>query len=123
MPSKLTPFGQITRRIRLEHGEYLKDMALHLGVSPAYLSAVERGLRNAPQDWVARLQEAYHLTHDTAECIKQALMESRTYGKLDISHLTSGEKTMIESLAGQLSTFDDGERHQLQKMLDRRKGV
>jgi HTH-type transcriptional regulator, competence development regulator len=123
MSSKLTAFGRMTRKIRVEHDEYLKDMAEHLDVSPAYLSAVERGQRNAPAEWVGVLQEAYNLTHDTADCMKRALMESRTYAKLDISHLSSGDKRLIERMAEQLSGFEASEREQLQQLLNRRKAM
>ena len=38
----MTPFGERVRRLRRERGLLLKDMAAHLGVSSAYLSALER---------------------------------------------------------------------------------
>lgn len=123
MSSKLTAFGRMTRKIRVEHDEYLKDMAEHLGVSSPYLSAVERGQRNAPAEWVGVLQKAYNLTHDTADCMKRALAESRSYAKLDISHLSLGDKRIIEGISEQLSGFDASERKQLQQLLSRRKGV
>ena len=123
MSSKLTEFGRMTRKLRVEHDEYLKDMALHLGVTPAYLSAVERGQRNAPYDWVAQLQIAYGLTHDIAERLKQALSESRAYAKLDISHLSTGDRRFIELFAELLPSLGDEERKQIERLLDRRKGA
>lgn len=123
MSSKLTAFGRMTRKIRVEHDQYLKDMAEHLDVSPAYLSAVERGQRNAPDEWVSVLQNAYNLTHYTADCMKRALVESRTYAKLDISHLSSRDKRLVECIAEQLTTFEPCEREQLEQLLDRRKGT
>ena len=44
----MTPFGEKVRRLRQERGLLLKDMAAHLGVSSAYLSALERGERGKP---------------------------------------------------------------------------
>jgi transcriptional regulator with XRE-family HTH domain len=44
----MTPFGERVRRLRRERGLLLKDMAAHLGVSSAYLSALERGERGKP---------------------------------------------------------------------------
>ncbi|ESU32009.1 hypothetical protein G3A_13605 [Bacillus sp. 17376] len=110
MSSKLTEFGRMTRKLRVEHDEYLKDMAGHLGVTPAYLSAVERGQRNAPYEWVGLLQIAYGLTHDVAERLKQALAESRAYAKLDISHLSAGDRRFMELIAERLQSFDEEER-------------
>jgi transcriptional regulator with XRE-family HTH domain len=45
---RMTPFGERVRQLRRERGLMLKDMAAHLGVSSAYLSALERGERGKP---------------------------------------------------------------------------
>jgi transcriptional regulator with XRE-family HTH domain len=44
----MTPFGVRLRQIRTERGITLKQMAESLGVSPAYLSALEHGRRGRP---------------------------------------------------------------------------
>jgi transcriptional regulator with XRE-family HTH domain len=44
----MTPFGVQLRRLRAERGMRLKDMADSLGVSAAYLSALEHGRRGRP---------------------------------------------------------------------------
>ena len=38
----LTSFGKTLRKLRIDNEELLKDMALKLGVTLAYLSAVEK---------------------------------------------------------------------------------
>ncbi len=57
----ITEFGKILRKIRIDNGEILKNMAEKLGVSSAYLSAVEVGKRNIPEDWVTEIVELYEL--------------------------------------------------------------
>ena len=47
----MTPFGAKLRAMRAERGVLLKDMALDIGVSPTYLSALEHGRRGRP-NWV-----------------------------------------------------------------------
>ncbi len=44
----MTPFGVRLRQLRAERGISLKDMAESLGVSAAYLSALEHGRRGRP---------------------------------------------------------------------------
>ncbi len=44
----MTPFGVRLRQLRSERGIALKDMADSLGVSGAYLSALEHGRRGRP---------------------------------------------------------------------------
>ncbi|KHF28295.1 Helix-turn-helix domain protein [Anoxybacillus sp. BCO1] len=50
----LTEFGRFCRKLRIDNGELLKHMADKLGVTSSYLSAVENGKRNVPQDWVEK---------------------------------------------------------------------
>ena len=44
----MTPFGRRLRELREERGLSAKDMAAGLGISPAYLSALEHGRRGRP---------------------------------------------------------------------------
>jgi len=44
----MTPFGERVRALRAERGLTLQAMAEALGVSPAYLSALEHGRRGRP---------------------------------------------------------------------------
>lgn len=46
---KLTEFGKFSRKLRIDNGELLKDMAIKLNVTVSYLSAVEIGKRNIPE--------------------------------------------------------------------------
>lgn len=48
----LTDLGRLLRKIRIDHGEILKDMANRFGVTASYLSAVENGKRAVPEAWV-----------------------------------------------------------------------
>ena len=42
----ITELGKHLRKIRIDHGEILKNMADKLGVTSSFLSAVEIGKRN-----------------------------------------------------------------------------
>ncbi len=44
----MTPFGRRVRDLRAERGISLAEMAQRLGVTPAYLSALEHGRRGRP---------------------------------------------------------------------------
>ena len=55
----MTPFGQRVRALREARGMSLAQMAEGLGVSPAYLSALEHGKRGRPT--FTLIQGAIHL--------------------------------------------------------------
>ena len=44
----LTSIGKFFRKLRIDEGEILKDMAEKLGVSVSFLSAVENGKKRMP---------------------------------------------------------------------------
>lgn len=55
----MTPFGRRVRELRERRGLTLADMAAGLGVTPAYLSALEHGKRGRPT--FTLIQGAIHL--------------------------------------------------------------
>lgn len=76
------------RRLRKERGLTLKQVETHAKVSNAYISQIERGLRNPPQpDILKRLAKTYdvphrelliaagHLEEDSAETAKRRQIE------------------------------------------------
>lgn len=64
----MTPFGAKLREVREAHGVTLKTLADHLGVSSAYLSALEHGRRGRPSWWlVQRICGYFHIIWDEAE--------------------------------------------------------
>lgn len=65
-----TILGDKLRGIRIKNNQILKDMADTLGVSSAFLSAVENGKKNMPTNWIDILQNAYALSDSECEDIK-----------------------------------------------------
>lgn len=63
-----TPFGEVVRRLREERGVTQKEMAAAIGVSPAYLSALEHGKRGKPSfDFLQRVAGYFNVIWDEAE--------------------------------------------------------
>jgi transcriptional regulator with XRE-family HTH domain len=54
--------GERLRQLRLERGERLVDTAARAGVSPQYLSEVERGHKDASSEMIAAIAGALGLT-------------------------------------------------------------
>lgn len=64
----MTPFGEALRRLRERKGVSQKEMAAALGVSPAYLSALEHGRRGRPNfDFLQRVAGYFNIIWDEAE--------------------------------------------------------
>lgn len=81
----ITRFGKELRKLRIDHEEILKDMANHLGVSPAFLSAVEVGKKNIPEGWPQKIATIYKLSSDEEKSLITCAKESIRSIKLDLS--------------------------------------
>ena len=65
-----TPFAEAIRRLRQERGVTQKEMAAAIGVSPAYLSALEHGRRGMPSfDFLQRVAGYFNVIWDDAEAL------------------------------------------------------
>jgi transcriptional regulator with XRE-family HTH domain len=73
----LTAIGKELRKLRIEREERLQDMADALGISPAFLSAVEIGHKSPPDDFADRVIKAHGFKGDEAEAIVRAVDRSR----------------------------------------------
>lgn len=69
----INEFGRFMRHLRLDINENLKQMSEKLGVSSAFLSAVEVGKKQVPKDWGRRIIEIYNLSDDVADQLLNAV--------------------------------------------------
>jgi transcriptional regulator with XRE-family HTH domain len=53
----LTPLGKALRKLRIDRGWLLKDMADGAGVTPSFLSGVETGRKSAPTGLVSKISK------------------------------------------------------------------
>ena len=81
----ITPFGKALRNLRMDRGTLLKDMAQQLEVTSSYLSAVESGKRNIPENWPQVIGALYDLNDQEIKNLEVAAAASTTQIKLDLS--------------------------------------
>lgn len=99
----LTEFGQELRMIRLACGDRILDMAEKLGVSPAYISRLERGTTPLPDGIVDKLIAAYWLSPHRANQVWKALDR------------TKAQDTPSRKLDQYIVRFPDGMRDELKE--------
>lgn len=97
----MTPFGQKIRQIRRTKNVSLKEMAEGVGVSSAYLSALEHGKRGTPT-WamVQRIIAYFNIIWDEAEELQRLAEISNPRIVID----TAGLDPKATELANRLST-------------------
>lgn len=57
---KLTEFGKVVRKARLDTNTSLLEMASDLGVSSPYLSGLETGRKKITNDWVKSIYQYFN---------------------------------------------------------------
>ena len=70
-----TRLGDFLRSIRMKANISLRRMANDLGISPAFLSAVENGKKKLPDAWISLIPETYNLSTDEIEEFKDIAYE------------------------------------------------
>ncbi len=68
----LTEYGKILRHYRIDNQILLATMAKDLGLSPAYLSSIETGVRDIPVGLTEKIAQKYNFDDD----MKTALMKA-----------------------------------------------
>jgi len=82
MKDRLTQFGNKCREFRSRYDLTMGDQAKGLGFSAAYISAIERGKRPVPEDYVARLAEWMSLPSEDAHTLREIASGERTVVKV-----------------------------------------
>lgn len=113
----LTQLGKFLRKLRIDRGELLKDMADNLGMSSSMLSSIENNNRRAPGDFVSRVERAYQLTAAQAQELASAAMQSIDSVTIDMKHLSSGDQNLAFSFARRFSDLDEESKQGIMDIL------
>jgi len=116
----MTPFGEKVRQLRDERGILMKKMATDLGVSSAYLSALEHGHRGRPgTGFLQQICGYFNLIWDEAEEIKRLAQLSHPRVTVDTAGLSPQATELANVMAETIGELD---AETLQWILDEIKG-
>lgn len=117
----LTQFGKELRHIRLDRDEKLKDMAEKLGVTVAYLSAVENGKRNIPGNWIETIADVYSLDEKDVKKLERLAYDGRSAIVLNVDNATNVQRNLAYSFARKFKDLSDDDVQNLQRLFDQRR--
>ena len=110
----MTPFGEKIRALRAEKGVKQADMAAALGVSAAYLSALEHGKKGAPSwAFTQKIIQYFGLIWDDAEELKDLAHMSKPKVNIDTSGLDPRATLAANLLSRRIGRMTDRELDQL----------
>ena len=116
----MTPFGAKVRDLRKARGVSQKEMAAALGVSPAYLSALEHGRRGRPT-WAMpqKIIGYFNIIWAAAEELLRLAETSDPRAVIDTSGLTPRATELANLLAGRIAQLTPSELDQLIAIVQR----
>lgn len=116
----MTPFGERVRQLRRQRGLLMKDMAAHLGVSTAYLSALERGDRGRPT-WtlIQGVIQYFNVIWDEADELARLADLSNPRVKIDTAGCSARATLLANRLAREIQVLPEAEIEALIAVLDR----
>jgi len=118
----MTPFGDRMRKLRAERGITLKQMAESLGVSSAYLSALEHGKRGRP-GWhlIQRILAYFNIIWDEADEVVRLARISHPRISIDTSGLNPKATELANRLADEIGKLDASTLDELLATLGRKR--
>ena len=110
----MTPLGLKLRALRLRKGVSQKEMASALGVSAAYLSALEHGRRGVPT-WVLlqKIIGYFNIIWDDAEEVLRLAGRSHPRVVIDTSGLSPAATELANMLAERIGSLDARTREEM----------
>ena len=115
----MTPFGEEIRKLRSERGITQKQMAQSIGVSPAYLSALEHGHRGQPSwELLQRIIGYFNIIWDDAEELQRLAALSHPRVIIDTAGLSPEATALANGLARSIGKLGKKDIARLQSILD-----
>ena len=118
----MSPFGEKMRKLRADRAITLKQMSTAIGVSSAYLSALEHGKRGRP-GWhlIQRIIAYFNIIWDEAEEVVRLARISHPRITIDTSGLDPKATELANRLADDIGKLEPSILDEILNALDRRK--
>ncbi len=106
----MTPFGERLRALRQARGQTAKQLAAALGVTPAYLSALEHGHRGRPsRRFVELVCQHFGIIWDEAEALQAIARASHPRVVVDTAGLSPTHTALANRLAERIGALSEDE--------------
>ena len=117
----MTPFGRRIRELRAERGVTQKQMAVALGVSAAWLSALENGHRGRPSwDFIQRVIAYFNVIWDDADELAELAHISHPRVVVDTAELSADATEFANLVADRIGELNEEDLRSLIHELRRR---
>lgn len=114
-----TKFGEFMRILRVKNHEVMGDTAKLFGVKIPFVSAVENGKRNVPEEWVSILIEKYCLSSEEQKELIDAVEHSKTQMKINLTGANFTQRKLAVQFQRSFENLDDDTATAIMELLNR----
>lgn len=112
-----TKFGEFMRMQRIKHHEVMGDIAKYLGVKMPFVSAVENGKRNVPEEWYELLVLHYDLSSIEQQELRKSMEDSKTQAKINLVTATQCQRQLALQFQRSFEKLDDDTVNEILEIL------
>ncbi len=116
---KLTPFGKLVRKLRIDRSLLLKEMANGVGMSSAWLSGVETGRKPIPAGLVEKVANFFDLDKSGRAELAEAAENSRR--DQSIKNVAVDRRDVAAALARRFNELDEGDLAKIRELLTKKR--
>lgn len=119
----LTPLGKTIRKLRIDNGLLLKDMAEGIKVTSAYLSAVETGKKSANRKLLSDIEnflDRMSINFDSIE-LEKAFIETQEEFSVPLVNFNAQRLEAAVAFARNFNNLSNEELEEMAKILNKRK--
>lgn len=114
-----TKFGEFMRIQRIKNHEVMLDTANLLGIKLPFISAVENGRKNVPDEWIPTIIEHYHLNDDEQKELLDAVQNSKTQVKINLISASNAQRQAAVQFQRSFEKLDEKTASELIKLLNK----
>ncbi len=103
----ISKFGKCIRSIREQENDSLRQMAIKLGISAAFLSAMEVGRKPIPVEYVEKIKSIYELTKEQEVELENSIHETNERVPIELAAMNEAQKDISLMFARKIKTADE----------------
>lgn len=116
---KLTPFGQVSRKLRIDYQMTLKDMADKLGTSSAYVSAIEIGKKVLTENIINKYIVVLCKNDNDKSKLLKAVDDTISKVNIDLKNMDNNLRELTIQFSRKLYFLSNDDIKNIRKILNR----
>lgn len=114
-----TKFGEFMRILRVKNHEVMGDTAKLFNVKLPFISTVESGKRNVPEEWVPILIEHYNLNDEEQTQLLEAIEHSKTQMKINLTAASNVQRRLAVQFQRSFEKLDEDTATAIMELLNK----